>query len=75
MPDDFFDEFGEPIRDENIRSQMKALKAKADKVSQLEAQLADRNLEIAFVEAGVSRDGLGALLRRSEEHTSELQSH
>ena len=65
MPDDFFDEFGEPIRDENIRSQMKALKAKADKVAQLEAQLAERNLEIAFAEAGVPRDGLGALLRDS----------
>ena len=65
MSDEFYDEFGEPIRDENIRSQMKALKAQAKKAEQLEAQLAERDLQIAFAEAGVPRDGLGALLRDS----------
>jgi hypothetical protein len=65
MSDEFYDEFGEPIRDENIRSQMKALKAQAKKAELLEAQLAERDLQIAFAEAGVPRDGLGALLRDS----------
>ena len=65
MSDEFYDEYGEPIRDENIRSQMKALKAQANKAAELEARLAESNLQIAFAKAGIPEDGLGALLRDS----------
>jgi len=63
MSDEFYDEYGEPIRDENIRSQMKALKSQAKKAEELQAKLAERDLEIAFAKAGIPEEGLGALLR------------
>jgi hypothetical protein len=63
MSDEFYDEYGDPIRDENIRSQMKALKAKAQRADELEAQLARRDTEVAFVKAGVPEDGIGRLFR------------
>jgi hypothetical protein len=63
MSDEFYDEYGEPIRDENIRSQMKALKAQAKRADELEAKLAQRDLEVAFAKAGIPETGVGALLR------------
>lgn len=65
MSEEFYDEFGEPVRDENIRSQMKKLQAQANKAAELEAKLAERDREIAFAKAGIPEDGLGALLRDS----------
>jgi len=65
MSDEFYDEFGEPIRDENIRKQMKALRAQAERAAELEAKLADRDREVAFAKAGIPETGLGALLRDS----------
>jgi hypothetical protein len=63
MSDEFYDEYGEPVRDENIRKQMKALKAQAERAAELEAKLAERDREVAFAKAGVPETGLGALLR------------
>jgi hypothetical protein len=63
MSDEFYDEYGDPIRDENIRSQMKALKAQAEKAKELETALAERDREIGFAKAGIPDDGLGALFR------------
>lgn len=63
MSDEFYDEFGEPVRDENIRSQMKALQAKARRADELEAKLADMGRDVAFSEAGIPKEGLGQLFR------------
>ena len=74
MSDEFYDEYGDPIRDENIRSQMKALKAQADKAKELEAALADRDREIAFAKANIPDTGLGALFRDAYKGDTSVEA-